>query len=147
MSTILNDKFYMKQAVAQAKLASDAGEIPVGAVVVQNGDIIAKTHNLTEQLGDVTAHAEMLAITAAASHIGAKYLTDCTLYITLEPCIMCAGAIKWAQLGKVVIGALDPERGYINQNIKLHKRCEVVTGVMESECKDEIDIFFKNLRR
>jgi tRNA(adenine34) deaminase len=113
MQDIFTDEWFMREALKEAEKAFEAGEVPVGAVVVCEQKIIGKGHNLTERLKDVTAHAEMQAITAAANHLGAKYLTDCTLYVTLEPCIMCAGAIFWAQFGKVVIGAEDPKRGFL----------------------------------
>lgn len=136
----------MKLAYQQAQTAFNLGEIPVGCVVVANGQIIAKAHNLTETLNDVTAHAEMQAITAAADHLGGKYLQNCTMYITLEPCVMCAGALAWAQISKVVIGARDDHRGFSTKNLSLHPKTEIVWGIMEAECSALIKDFFK-LRR
>ena len=130
----MDDVFYMRQALAEAQKAAQRGEVPVGAVVVCKGRIIARSHNLTETLTDVTAHAEMQAITSAASTVGGKYLTDCTLYVTVEPCVMCAGAIAWAQLGKLVFGADDEKRGYQRYAPNaLHPKTEVVKGVMAEE--------------
>jgi tRNA(adenine34) deaminase len=147
MQDIFTDEWFMREALKEAEKAFEAGEVPVGAVVVCEQKIIGKGHNLTERLKDVTAHAEMQAITAAANHLGAKYLTDCTLYVTLEPCIMCAGAIYWAQFGKVVIGAEDPKRGFL-QNGKsiLHPKTELSTGVLAKEASELIKRFFKQLR-
>ena len=130
----MDDVFYMKQALAEAQKAAQRGEVPVGAVVVCKGRIIARSHNLTETLTDVTAHAEMQAITSAASTVGGKYLTDCTLYVTVEPCVMCAGAISWAQMGRLVFGADDEKRGYQRYAPNaLHPKTEVVKGVMAEE--------------
>lgn len=130
-----DDVYYMKQALMEAEKASGRGEVPVGAVVVCRDRIIARTHNLTETLNDVTAHAEMQAITAAANSLGGKYLTDCTLYVTVEPCVMCAGAIAWAQTGRLVFGADDDKRGYQRYAPQaLHPKTEVVKGVMAEEC-------------
>jgi tRNA(adenine34) deaminase len=147
MQDIFTDEWFMREALKEAEKAFEAGEVPVGAVVVCEQKIIGKGHNLTERLKDVTAHAEMQAITAAANHLGAKYLTDCTLYVTLEPCIMCAGAIFWAQFGKVVIGAEDPKRGFL-QNGKsiLHPKTELSTGVLAKEASELLKRFFKQLR-
>jgi tRNA(adenine34) deaminase len=147
MQDIFTDEWFMREALKEAEKAYEAGEVPVGAVVVCEQKIIGKGHNLTERLKDVTAHAEMQAITAAANHLGAKYLTDCTLYVTLEPCIMCAGAIFWAQFGKVVIGAEDPKRGFL-QNGKsiLHPKTELSTGVLAKEASELLKRFFKQLR-
>ncbi len=136
----------MKMALQEAQLAFDENEIPVGCVIVANDRIIAKSHNLTETLNDVTAHAEMQAITSAASFLGGKYLINCTLYVTLEPCVMCCGALNWAQISKVVIGARDEQRGYIAKNLTLHPKTEVVTGVMENECSQIVKEFFKGKR-
>ena len=137
----------MKLALQEAHQAFDRGEVPVGVVVVANQRIIARAHNLTEVLNDVTAHAEMQAITAAADMLGGKYLTDCTLYVTVEPCPMCAGALRWAQLSRLVYGAPDPKRGYSTITpILLHPKTEVISGVMEDDCSDLMQLFFKQLR-
>jgi len=144
---LFTDEYFMNHALKEAQLALDKREIPVGAVVVCQNKIIARAHNQTEQLTDATAHAEMLAITAAANYLGSKYLSDCVLYVTLEPCVMCAGALHWSQLGKMVIGANDVQRGYslIAAPI-LHPKTEVVRGVKAKESKELIDIFFRDLR-
>jgi len=142
-----SDEYFMKKAFAEALQAFDEGEIPVGAVVVAGGKIIARAHNLTETLNDVTAHAEMQAITAAANLLGGKYLNDCTLYITLEPCTMCAGALGWSQIGKVVYGASDEKRGFKKFAPKvLHPKTEIVGGVFEIECAELLQEFFKQKR-
>ena len=142
-----SDEYFMRKAFAEALLAFDQGEVPVGAVVVANRKIIARAHNLTETLNDVTAHAEMQAITAAANLFGGKYLPDCTLYVTLEPCSMCAGAIGWAQMGRLVYGAPDPKRGYLRYAPDvLHPRTEILGGVLETECAELIQEFFRNRR-
>jgi len=141
------DNFYMKQALAEAKEAYKQGEIPIGAVVVCRDKIIAKSHNLTELLHDVTAHAEMQAITSAAEHLGGKYLNDCTLYVTVEPCVMCAGALGWSQISRIVYGATDEKRGYSRFAPKaLHPRTEVVSGVMADECAELMLRFFQERR-
>lgn len=142
-----DDNYYMKKALEEAQKAFEEDEIPVGALVVCKDKILARTHNLTEKLTDVTAHAEMQAITAAAYALGGKYLNDCTLYVTLEPCPMCAGAIGWAQMGKVVYGASDPKHGYtvFAPNV-LHPKTEVVSGVMEEETAELLKKFFKKKR-
>lgn len=141
------DEYFMKQALAEAKLASADGEVPVGAVVVCNGRIIARAHNLTETLNDVTAHAEMQAITAAANILGGKYLTDCSLYVTLEPCVMCAGAIGWSQLSRLVYGASDEKRGFSRfAPDALHPKTSVVSGILEEECAVIVRDFFKKRR-
>ncbi len=138
----------MHQALLQAQQAYDEGEIPVGAVVVANDRIIARAHNQTERLNDPTAHAEMLALTAAFDHLGAKYLPDCTLYVTLEPCVMCAGAIHWAHLGALVWAADDPERGFRRYNSGiLHPKTSVSTGEMASEARELLQRFFKKIRQ
>ena len=143
----MTDEHYMKQALQQAHLALAEGEIPIGAVIVSNGHIIAKAHNLTERLHDVTAHSEILAITAASEHLGGKYLTDCTLYVTVEPCIMCAGALGWSQISRVVYGAPDEKRGFRTYAPKaLHPRCEVTGGVLEQECVALMKNFFQKKR-
>lgn len=138
---------YMKRALEQAQMAFDRDEVPVGAVVVCRDRIIARAHNLTETLNDVTAHAEMQAITAAADALGGKYLDVCTLYVTVEPCVMCAGAIGWSQLGRLVYGAADPKRGFSVYAPKaLHPRTEIVGGVMAEECGGLMTSFFKRKR-
>ncbi len=142
-----DDMRYMKMALDEAALAYADEEVPVGAVVVCKGRVIARAHNLTETLTDVTAHAEMQAVTAAANHLGGKYLNDCTLYVTVEPCIMCAGALGWAQLGRLVYGATDEKRGYRRFAPQaLHPKTEVVAGVMENECAELMKRFFTERR-
>ncbi len=141
------DEFFMRKALAEAERAFNEGEIPVGAVVVCHGQIISRAHNLTETLTDVTAHAEMQAITSAANTLGGKYLTDCTLYVTVEPCPMCAGALGWAQLRRVVYGATDEKRGYRKfAPLVLHPKATVTCGVLEAECRELMQKFFKNRR-
>ena len=141
------DEYYMRQALQEAQAAYDEDEIPVGAVVVSGERIIARAHNNTERLHDVTAHAEMLAYTAAANMLGAKYLTDCTLYVTLEPCVMCAGAAGWTQIGRIVYGASDPKRGFerLGRDM-LHPKITVVSGVLREECETLMKDFFKKKR-
>lgn len=142
-----DDNFYMKQALAEAKEAYRQGEIPIGAVVVCRDRIIARSHNLTELLRDVTAHAEMQAITSAAEHLGGKYLNDCTLYVTVEPCVMCAGALGWSQISRIVYGASDEKRGYSRFGPgALHPRTEVTSGIMAEECAELIQRFFGERR-
>ena len=145
--SIHSDDHFMKEAFKQAEIAFDEGEVPVGAVVVCNKRIIARAYNQVEKLKDATAHAEMLAITAAQNFLGAKYLQDCTLYVTLEPCVMCAGACFWNQVPKIVFGATDKKRGFsrISENI-LHPKTVVTKGILEQECKELIDRFFARLR-
>lgn len=146
--TMTADERYMRKALEEARLAFEADEIPVGAVVVCGDQIIARGHNLTELLHDVTAHAEMQAITAAAEHLGGKYLDVCTLYVTVEPCIMCAGAIGWSQLGRLVYGASDSKRGYSFFAPKaLHPKTKVVSGVLEEECGALMKEFFQRKRK
>lgn len=142
-----HDEQMMRKALHEAELARKAGEIPIGAVIECKGRIIARTHNLTETLCDVTSHAEMQAITSAANTLGGKYLTDCTLYVTVEPCTMCAGALGWAQISRVVYGASDEKRGYKKYapNV-LHPKCTVTSGVLEEECRNLIQQFFKDKR-
>ena len=141
------DEYFMQRALQEAQQAFQEGEVPVGAVVVSQNRIIARTHNLTETLTDVTAHAEMQAITAAANLLGGKYLNECALYVTLEPCVMCAGALGWSQIGKVVFGASDEKRGFSTFAPKaLHPKTEVVSGVLENECTVLIKEFFKKKR-
>lgn len=138
---------YMKMALDEAHLAFEEGEIPVGCVIVCQGHILARAHNLTEHLHDVTAHAEMQAITAAADALGGKYLTDCTLYVTVEPCIMCAGAIGWSQLKRVVFGARDEKRGFKRfAPAAMHPKTVIVSGVLEDECASLMKNFFKSRR-
>lgn len=142
-----NDEYFMKQALQEAHKALEKDEVPVGAVVVSNNQIIARAHNLTEQLNDVTAHAEMLAITATANSLGGKYLTNCTLYVTMEPCTMCAGALNWSQITKIVFGAKDEKRGAgrLTENV-FHPKTEIIGGVFEEECSQIIKDFFKSKR-
>ena len=140
---MLDDTYFMKQALAEAKKALAKGEVPIGAVVVCNQQIIARAHNFTETLHDVTAHAEMQAITAAASYLGAKYLNDCILYVTVEPCVMCAGALYWSKVAKVVYGASEDKYGYTKKvPLALHPKTEVVAGVMADECAQIMKDFF-----
>jgi tRNA(adenine34) deaminase len=142
-----DDIRYMQMALAEAQKAYDMGEIPVGCIIVANNQIVGRGHNLTETLQDVTAHAEIQAITAAASTLGGKYLTQCTLYVTLEPCVMCAGAIGWAQIRRVVYGATDDKRGFTRFAPQaLHPKCTISTGVLEEECKQLVQTFFRNKR-
>ena len=142
-----DDTFYMGQALLEAKKAFDRGEVPVGAVVVCHDRIIARSHNLTETLNDVTAHAEMQAITAAANYLGGKYLAECTLYVTVEPCVMCAGAIAWAQMGRLVFGATDEKRGYQRYTSNaMHPKTKVLQGVLQDDCASLMKEFFKKRR-
>ena len=142
-----DDTYYMKQALMEAQRAAERGEVPVGAVVVCRDRIIARSHNLTETLNDVTAHAEMQAITAAANYLGGKYLTDCTLYVTVEPCVMCAGAIAWSQLGRLIFGASDEKRGYHKYAPEaLHPKTIVQQGVLADECASLMKQFFQKKR-
>ena len=143
----MTDQEYMQKALIEAKQAFEEGEVPVGAVIVCRDRIIARAHNLTERLTDVTAHAEMQAITAAANALGGKYLTDCTLYVTVEPCVMCAGALAWAQLSRIVYGASDPKRGFsVFAPNALHPRTEVARGVLAEECANLMKGFFQRRR-
>ena len=145
--SVFLDDYFMKEAFKEAKKAFDADEVPIGAVIVCNEKIIARAHNLTEQLNDVTAHAEMQAFTSAANYLGGKYLEDCTLYVTIEPCVMCAGASYWARIGKIVYGARDEKKGYskIEKNL-LHPKTKVVSGLLESECSKLMKDYFKMKR-
>ena len=144
---VFNDNHFMKLALQEAEMAFEKGEVPIGAVIVSNKKIIARGHNLTEQLNDVTAHAEMLAITSAANHLGGKYLEKCTLYVTLEPCPMCAGALYWSHIGKVVYGASDEKRGYKSRNSDmLHPKTEIISGVMANEASEILKRFFQQKR-
>ncbi len=147
METPFTDEYFMKKALYEAQLAYDRHEIPVGALIVIENKIIAKTHNLTEMLNDVTAHAEMQAITSAANYLGGKYLKGCTLYVTLEPCQMCAGALNWSQITKVVFGASDPQKGYKNVEAALHPKTLVVSGILENECSEILLRFFSEKRK
>ncbi len=142
----LDDSYFMKKALQEAELAYEKDEVPIGAVIVVSDRIIARAHNLTELLNDVTAHAEMQAITAAANFLGGKYLKDCTLYVTLEPCQMCAGALYWSQIGKIVYGAVDEQRGCGVMGTKLHPKTKVVGGVLAEECSTLITKFFVEKR-
>lgn len=142
-----SDEYYMREALREARAAAAEEEVPIGAVVVSGNRVIARAHNQTELLHDVTAHAEMLALTAAEEAIGGKYLTDCTLYVTVEPCPMCAGAIGWAQVARVVYGAADPKRGFtLLTGPVLHPKTEVTAGVLADECAQLMKSFFKNKR-
>ena len=141
------DEMYMRKALVEAQQAFDEGEIPIGAVIVCQDHIIARAHNLTETLCDVTAHAEMQAITAAANELGGKYLTDCTLYVTVEPCTMCAGALGWSQITRVVYGCRDEKRGYSDYAPRaLHPKCTVTSGILEDECRQLMQDFFRQKR-
>ena len=142
MDLILDDAYFMKKALQEAEAAFEDGEVPIGAVIVVQGRIIARAHNQTERLNDVTAHAEMLAITAASNFLGGKYLYDCTLYVTLEPCLMCAGALYWSQIPRIVYGAPDPQRGYSVSGGALHPKTEISGGVMETESNALLKRFF-----
>ena len=146
MENIFTDEYFMKKALQEAEMAFEKDEIPVGAIVVVNNTVIARTHNLTELLNDVTAHAEMQAITSAANFLGGKYLKGCTLYVTLEPCQMCAGALYWSQISKIVIGASDEKRGYKTLGTQIHPKTEVITGVLEKECAELMTSFFQKKR-
>ena len=143
---MFTDEYFMKLALQEAETAFEKNEVPIGCVIVSNNRIIARAHNLTETLNDVTAHAEMQAITSAANFLGGKYLKNCTLYVTLEPCVMCGGALNWSQITKVVIGARDEQRGFLNKNLTLHPKTEIVTGIMEQECSEIVKKFFKDKR-
>lgn len=143
---VFDDEYFMQRALQEAYRAFEADEIPVGAVVVCNNKIIARAHNLTERLNDVTAHAEMQAITAAANALGGKYLKDCTLYVTLEPCVMCAGALYWSQIGRLVVGATDEKRGFLVQGVSLHPKTSITRGVCALESSSLLQTFFKNKR-
>ena len=146
-NTLQSDEKSMRMAIIEAQKAFDSDEVPVGAVIVAGGRVVARAHNLVETLTDVTAHAEMQAITAAASSFGGKYLQDCTLYVTVEPCVMCAGALAWSQIGRIVYGAADPKRGYARfGKALLHPRTEVTSGVLADECEKLMIDFFAKLR-
>ena len=143
----MDDEKYMKEALREAEAAAAEGEIPIGAVVVCRGSVIAKGHNMTERLNDPTAHAEMIALTAATEAIGGKYLDDCTLYVTVEPCPMCAAALNWAQIGRIVYGAPDPKRGYsLYSPSLLHPKTETASGILAEDCSSLVSGFFKKIR-
>jgi tRNA(adenine34) deaminase len=145
--SVFSDEQFMREALKEARKAFDSDEVPVGAVVVANNRIIARAHNLTELLNDVTAHAEMQAITAAANALGGKYLTDCTLYVTLEPCVMCAGALSWSQISRIVYGATDEKRGYVKLNQPvLHPKTVIERGLLADECGKLMKDFFQKKR-
>lgn len=146
MELHLDDAHFMKRALQEAGTAFEKGEIPVGAIIVVENRIIARAHNLTERLHDVTAHAEMQAITSASNFLGGKYLHNCTLYVTLEPCQMCAGALYWSQLSRVVYGATDPERGFVGMGTKLHPKTTITGGVLEQEASELLKRFFIHKR-
>jgi tRNA(adenine34) deaminase len=146
MENPFDDAYFMKRALQEAEQAFDKNEVPIGAVIVCNNQIIARAHNLTEMLNDVTAHAEMQAFTSASDFLGGKYLKDCTLYVTLEPCQMCAGASYWSQIGKIVFGARDEQRGFMNMKTQLHPKTKVVSGVLEEECSKILTQFFVEKR-
>lgn len=146
MENLFTDEYFMRIAFNEAVTAFERDEIPVGAVIVCNNKIIAKAHNLTETLTDVTAHAEMQAITSAANYLGGKYLQDCTLYVTLEPCVMCGGALYWSQISKVVYGASDEKRGFKAKIGELHPKTEIVSGIIEDECGQLMKEFFQRKR-
>jgi tRNA(adenine34) deaminase len=143
----LDDVYFMKLALQEAEQAAALDEVPVGAVVVVDQRVIARAHNLTEQLHDVTAHAEMQALTSAAHFLNGKYLVGCTLYVTLEPCVMCAGALAWSQLNRVVYGASDPKRGFQQAGIALHPKTTVTPGILQEESKALLDLFFSRKRK
>lgn len=143
----MTDNDYMQMALNEAQKAFEAGEVPVGCIIVAQNRVVGRGHNLTQTLSDVTAHAEMQAITAASQALGGKYLNECTLYVTVEPCVMCAGAIGWAQLKRLVYGTKDPKRGYsLLSPDALHPKTEVATGVLEADCQQLMETFFKQLR-
>jgi len=147
MLSVFSDDHFMKKALQEAELAATDGEVPVGAVIVCNNAVIAKAHNQVERLGDITAHAEILAITAASNYLGSKFLDECTLYVTLEPCVMCAGAIKWARLARVVYGASDDKGGFMKYGKELlHKTTRLEYGVCHDDCQNVLKSFFKELR-
>jgi len=142
-----DDTYFMQQALREAQTAFDKNEVPVGAVITCNNTIIARAHNLTQTLTDVTAHAEMQVFTAASNYLGSKYLQKCTLYVTLEPCCMCAGASFWTQIGKIVYGASDEKRGYLSHKVPIHPKTKVVKNILEKECSEMLLKFFKKQRK
>ncbi len=141
-----DDAYFMQQAYNQAEIAFDKNEVPIGAVIVCKGIIVARAHNLTETLNDVTAHAEMQAFTSAADYLGGKYLKECTLYVTLEPCQMCAGASYWTQIGKIVFGASDAQRGFLHYKTQLHPKTKIVSGILAEKCSRLLTKFFVEKR-
>lgn len=147
MENIFTDEYFMKKALQEAETAFNKDEIPVGAIIVIDNKVIARSHNLTELLNDVTAHAEMQSITSAANFLGGKYLKGCTLYVTIEPCQMCAGALYWSQISKIVFGARDENRGYLTMGTKLHPKTEVIQGVLAEECSNLMTNFFTEKRK
>ncbi len=147
MENLFTDDYFMKKALQEAEMAFEKGEIPVGAIIVIDNKVIARSHNLTELLHDVTAHAEMQSITAAANFLGGKYLKNCTLYVTIEPCQMCAGALYWSQISKVVFGARDEQRGFLTMGTQLHPKTQVIQGVMANEASDLMIRFFASRRK
>lgn len=147
MENIFTDDYFMKKALQEAEIAFEKAEIPVGAIIVVDNKVIARSHNLTELLNDVTAHAEMQSITAAANFLGGKYLKNCTLYVTLEPCQMCAGALYWSQISKVVFGARDEQRGFMTLGTQLHPKTQVVYGVLAEEASELMKRFFATKRK
>lgn len=151
MISLNDDEYYMRMALAEAELAYEEGEIPIGAVIVSNCKVIARAHNRTEALTDVTAHAEMQAITSAAEYLGGKYMPGCTLYVTVEPCPMCAGALGWSQIGRIVYGASDTKRGFFSYfspaRSPIHPKTEITKGVLEEDCRILMQSFFQKLRR
>ena len=147
MEILLDDNYFMKQALIEAQKAYESDEVPVGAVVVVDQKIIARAHNLTERLTDVTAHAEMQAITSAANFLNGKYLKGCAIYVTLEPCVMCLGALYWSQLRRIVFGASDPKRGFLQANLSPHPKTTVEKGVMEKEASELLNTFFRSKRK
>lgn len=147
MENIFTDEYFMKKALQEAEIAFEKGEIPVGAIIVIDNKVIARSHNLTEMLNDVTAHAEMQSITAAANFIGGKYLKNCTLYVTIEPCQMCAGALYWSQISKIVFGATDDQRGYQKLGTQLHPKTTVISGVLAEEAANLMRRFFAEKRK
>jgi tRNA(adenine34) deaminase len=147
MENIFTDEYFMKKALQEADIAFQKGEIPIGAIIVIDNKVIARSHNLTEMLNDVTAHAEMQSITAAANFIGGKYLKNCTLYVTVEPCQMCAGALYWSQISKIVFGCRDEQRGFLKMNTQLHPKTQVHEGVLAQECSNLMIRFFEDKRK
>lgn len=143
---MFSHEYFMRLALQEAYQALEEDEVPIGCVIVMNDKIISKGHNLTERLNDVTAHAEIQAITAGADFLGGKYLKDCVLYVTMEPCLMCAGALYWSKISRVVIGARDEKQGFISKNITLHPKTELITGVLENECSVLVKEFFEGKR-
>ena len=147
MELLYDDNYFMKQALIEAQKAFEADEVPVGAVITIDNKIIARAHNLTQRLNDVTAHAEMQVITSAANYLNGKYLSGCTLYVTLEPCVMCIGAIYWARLSRIVFAAGDPKRGFQRAHLNLHPKSTVSSGIMESEAVKLLNKFFDGKRK